>query len=282
MKKSSMSLFKKLSEFHLGSFIVISIYSAFIIGPFILLIYHSLRPRQDFLTNTLGIPESLSFDGYINVFVEWSYLTYILNSIFILIFTLLLMMFLALTASYALGRFKFKFRNGILYYFLFGLMFPIQLSMVPMFMLMRDFGLLNTRWSAILVIAMSISVPILLMTGFFRSLPNSIYESAKLDGASEWRIFYNIMVPMAKSVIFSTCIIQSVMIWNQFFIPLVFLQSSRIQTIPILLLSFTNQIFRNADVAFAGSVIATLPLLIVFFIFSKRIISGVIEGGIKG
>ena len=121
-----------------------------------------------------------------------------------------------------------------------------------------------------------------MLTGFFRSLPNSFYESAKIDGASEWRIFLSIMVPLASSVIFSTCIIMSVVIWNQFFIPLVFLQSDTVKTVPLKILSFTAFIFNRSDVALSGSVVATVPLLIAFFVFSKRIISSIVSGGIKG
>jgi raffinose/stachyose/melibiose transport system permease protein len=281
-KKTGKNIIQRLSEFHLISFIVLSVYSFCIILPFVLLIYHSFRTRPDFLTNTLGIPQGFTVANYIEVFEVYDFHIYLYNSGFILVFTLAIMMALSLMASYALGRFNFKFRNGILYYFLLGLMFPIQLSIVPMFILIRNFGLHNTRLSAIIVLAIGISVPVLLMTGFFRKLPNSIYESAKIDGASEWRIFYNIMVPMASSAIFSICIIMSVTIWNQFFIPLIFLQSSAIRTVPLVLLAFTSQIFRNSDIAFAGSVVASVPLLIVFFIFSRRIIDGIMAGGIKG
>jgi raffinose/stachyose/melibiose transport system permease protein len=120
------------------------------------------------------------------------------------------------------------------------------------------------------------------LTTFFQSLPQSTYESAKIEGASEWRIFRSIMVPMASSVIFSTCIIVSVWIWNQFFIALVFLQREEVKTMPLLIMSFTKKIFSRIDMALAASVIATIPLLILFSIFSKKIINSIISGGVKG
>lgn len=169
-----------------------------------------------------------------------------------------------------------------MFYFLLGLMFPIQLGIIPIFIIIKNLGLYDTYWAVILVSAAGISMPVLLLTVFFETLPLAIYESAKIDGASEWTIFWRIMVPMAKSVIFSTCIIMSVGIWNQFFIPLVFLQREEMKTLPLEIMSFTRKIFNNIDLALASSIIATVPILIVFFIFSKQIINSVITGGVKG
>lgn len=283
MKKSILRrLVGNISKVHIISITVLTLYCLCVTVPFLLIIYNSFRTKADFLTNTLGVPRSVTFANYVTVFQQYHFQVYLFNSVFVLIFTLAVLMFLSLTASYAIGRYEFRFRRAILFYFLLGLMFPIQLSIIPVFILIKNFGLFNTRWSAILIIASGISMPVLLLTGFFRALPNSFYESAKIDGASEWRIFYSIMVPLASSVVFSTCIIMSVVIWNQFFIPLVFLQSDSVKTVPLKILSFTAFIFNRSDVAFSGSVVATVPLLALFFAFSKRIINSIVSGGIKG
>jgi raffinose/stachyose/melibiose transport system permease protein len=282
MAKPHESIVKRAWRSHVVSLVVMAAYCLCIVIPFILIVYNSFRTKADFLTNTLGVPKNLNVANYINVFNQYHFHVYLLNSLYISILTLALLMFLSVTASYAIGRYQFKFRKAILFYFLLGLMFPIQLSVIPIFILIKTVGLFNTRLAAIVVIASGISMPVLLLTGFFRSLPNSFYESAKIDGASEWRIFYAIMVPLASSVILSTCIIMSVVIWNQFFIPLVFLQTDTVKTVPLKLLSFTAFIFNRSDVAFAGSVIATVPLLITFFVFSRRIIESIVSGGIKG
>ncbi len=283
MRKSTIGrLAENVFKAHIISVLVLTIYCFCVTIPFLLIIYNSFRTKTDFLTNTLGVPASLTFANYLTVFQQYHFQVYLFNSVFVLILTLALLMFLSLMASYAIARYEFRLRKAILFYFLLGLMFPIQLSIIPVFILIKSFGLFNTRLSAILIIASGISMPVLLLTGFFRSLPDSFYESAKIDGASEWRIFYSIMVPLASSVVFSTCIIMSVVIWNQFFIPLVFLQSDSAKTVPLEILSFTAFIFNRSDVAFSGSVVATVPLLILFFAFSKRIINSIVSGGIKG
>jgi raffinose/stachyose/melibiose transport system permease protein len=258
------------------------LYSSFAVIAVLMLIYHSLRAKNDFLRNTLGMPEGINLWNYVNIFKDFHLHNYLFNSIFVLVFSLALLIGISLTTAYGIGRYNFKFRKGVLFYFLIGLMFPIQLGIIPIFILIKNLGLFNTQWSVIIVLGSGISMPVLLLTTFFQSLPQSTYESAKIEGASEWRIFRSIMVPMASSVIFSTCIIVSVWIWNQFFIALVFLQREEVKTMPLLIMSFTKKIFSRIDMALAASVIATIPLLILFSIFSKKIINSIISGGVKG
>jgi raffinose/stachyose/melibiose transport system permease protein len=184
--------------------------------------------------------------------------------------------------AYGIGRYKFKFRNGVRVYFLIGLMFPAQLSIVPLFLLMKNLNLINNFTSVILILSAGVSMPVLLLTNFFAELPNEIYEAAIIDGAGEWKTFYKIMFPMAMPVVFSICITMSVQVWNQFFIPLVFLQREEIKTIPLIIVKYTKNLLSTMDMAMAASVLSTVPILILFIIFSERILGGVTSGGVKG
>ena len=109
-----------------------------------------------------------------------------------------------------------------------------------------------------------------------------MYESAKIDGAGEWTTFIRVMFPLASPVIYSICIIMSVQIWNQFFVPLIMLQSDSNRTIPLMIMKFSNNLMYNLDLAMAGSVMATVPILILFFIFSGKVLEGMASGGVKG
>jgi Binding-protein-dependent transport system inner membrane component. len=121
-----------------------------------------------------------------------------------------------------------------------------------------------------------------MLTNFFAKLPNELYEAAVLDGAGEWKIFTRIMFPLAKPVIFSVCIVSSVQIWNQFFIPLIFLQNEEKKTIPLLIVKYTNHLFNHLDMALTASVMSILPILIIFVFFSRQILEGFAGGGVKG
>ncbi len=265
----------------ISSFILWS-YALMTLFVLLYMTYQSFRPKKELLSNTFGWPDVLNFDNYRKLFVEAGFFQYLLNSVLILGGSLLVVIFLSTMVAYGIGRFQFKFKSSLLLYFLIGLMFPVQLGIVPIFLLIRDMGLINSQWGVVLVLAAGLSMPVFLLTTFFAKLPKDLYESAKIDGANEWTTFYKVMFPLASPVTFSICIIMSVQIWNQFFIPLIFLHSEAKKTIPMMIVKFTNNLIYNMDLAMVGSVMATLPLLILFFIFSGRVIEGVSSGSVKG
>lgn len=273
---------KKTTEKHYIGFIILGSFSLFTLFTIFLLIYNSIRDKSDFLKNTLGIPKSFTLINYYNLFTEGKFLRYIFNSVLILAVSLFLLITISSITSYGLGRYRFKYKKTLLLYFLLGLMFPVQLGILPVFLIIKNLGLFNTYWSVILILSAGISMPVLLLTTFFENLPPAIYESGKIDGASEWKIFYSIMFPMATPVIFSVCIIMSVSIWNQFFLPVIFLQNEEIKTIPLAIMKYSRKMLYSIDLALSSSVVATVPLLIVFFIFSKQILSSIVAGGVKG
>lgn len=261
--------------------LILGLYSSFTLFILGYLVWNSFRSKQDVLSNTLGLPKSFTLDSYISVFRDEGFGVNIWNSVFILIMTLIIIVILASMVAYGLGRYSFKFKQGVVLYFLVGLMFPVQLGIVPVFLIIKDLGLINSPWSVILVLSAGISMAVLMLTNFFAGLPNALSESARIDGAGEWKIFYKIMFPLASPVIVSLCIILSVNIWNQFFLPLIMLQDDAVKTIPLAVMKYTSNILLNMDKALATSVIATIPVLILFFIFSERIISGVASGSVK-
>ncbi|WP_217595117.1 carbohydrate ABC transporter permease [Cohnella sp. GbtcB17] len=244
--------------------------------------YQSLRPKKELLSATFAMPKQLGFGNFRKLFAEAGFFTYLLNSAGILFASLALVVLLSTMVAYGIGKFNFRFKGGLLLYFLIGLMFPVQLGIVPIFLLIRDMHLLNSQWAVILVLASGLSMPVFLLTTFFAKLPHDLYESAKIDGAGEWTTFMRVMFPLASPVTFSVCIIMSMQIWNQFFVPLIFLQSESRKTIPLMIMKFTTNVLYNMDLALVGSVMATVPLLILFFFFSGRVIEGVATGGVKG
>ncbi|RKP58138.1 carbohydrate ABC transporter permease [Cohnella endophytica] len=261
---------------------ILWVYSLFTLFVLVYMTYQAFRPKKDLLSATFAFPKHLGFGNFRKLFVDAGFFTYLFNSALILFGALFLVVMLSTMVAYGIGKFNFKFKSGILLYFLIGLMFPVQLGIVPIFLLIRDLGLLNNQLSVVLVLASGLSMPVFLLTTFFAKLPNDLYESAKIDGAGEWTTFIRVMFPLASPVTFSVCIIMSMQIWNQFFVPLIFLQSEAKKTIPLMIMKFTNNVLYNMDMAMVGSVMATVPLLILFFFFSGRIVEGVATGGVKG
>jgi len=234
------------------------------------------------MTNTLGIPKGFSIQNYVKLFVNDHFEKYFLNSVIILLFSVILLVILSSFVAYGLGRYAFKGNRFLRVFFLIGMMFPVQLGIVPIFLLIKNMGLMDSYASVVLILGTAISMPVLMLTEFFSQLPDELYEAATLDGAGEFKIFRSIMFPMAKPVVFSVCIISSVNIWNQFFIPLIFLQTDTKKTVPLLVVKYTNNLFNNMDTALAASVLSTIPILILFAFFSRKVLSGFMNGAVKG
>lgn len=258
------------------------VYSSFTFLMLIYMVYQSLRPRQDILSNTFGKPGSVSLDNYIKLIVKDAFFRYFANSVMILAVSLALLVFISSITAYGIARYRFKGRKFFRIYFLIGLMFPIQLGIVPVFQIMKGLNLINNPLSVILVSAANISMPVFMLTDFFAKLPKEIYEAAVIDGAGEWLTFRKIMFPMASPIVFSVCITVSVQIWNQFFLPLIFLQKDSTKTLPLLVVKYTGKLINTMDLAMAVSTLSTIPILILFIVFSQKILDGVTSGGVKG
>lgn len=258
------------------------IYSSITFLLLLYMIYQSLRPRQDILSNTFGKPKSLSLDNYIKLITKDHFFRYFGNSVMILVVSLALLVFISSITAYGIARYQFKGRKFFRIYFLIGLMFPIQLGIVPVFQIMKQLNLINNPLAVILVSAANISMPVFMLTDFFAKLPKEIYEAAVIDGAGEWLAFRKIMFPMASPIVFSVCITVSVQIWNQFFLPLIFLQKDAAKTLPLLVVKYTGKLINTMDLAMAVSTLSTIPILILFIIFSQKILDGVTSGGVKG
>ena len=258
------------------------IYSSFTFLVILYMTYNSLRERKDILGNTFGQPKKLSLDNYVKLIVEDKFLHYFANSVIILVISLTLLILISSFTAYGIASYKFRGKKFMRIYFLVGLMFPVQLGIVPIFQLMKELNLINSIAAVIIVSAAGISMPVFMLTDFFAKLPKEIYEAAVIDGAGEWRTFFKVMFPMASPVVFSVCITQSVSIWNQFFLPLIFLQQDQNKTIPLLVVKYTKNLFSTMDMAMAVSTLSTVPILILFMVFSNKILDGVTAGAVKG
>lgn len=262
--------------------ILLWVYCLLTFAILLYIVYQSLRTRENILGNTVGAPGRLSLDNYAKILTNDHFLRYLFNSVFILACSLAILVAISSATAYGIARYRFKFKKFFRIYFLIGLMFPVQLGIVPIFQIMKQLNLINHLLSVILVSAANISMPVFMLTDFFSRLPKEIYEAAVIDGAGEWTAFRKIMFPMASPVIFSVCITTSVTIWNQFFLPLIFLQREQVKTLPLLVVKYTNKLVNTIDLAMAVSALTTIPILILFIIFSRRILDGVTAGGVKG
>lgn len=234
------------------------------------------------LTKLLAWPSKFSTISYEKLFVELNYSKYVVNSVFISIVTLVLLVIFSVMASYYIARFRFKWNNLLFIYFLLGMMLPIKLGLVPLFLLIRGLNLIDSHWSIILIhIGTGLPMAILILTGFFRTLPVELEEAARIDGCSNGSILVKVLIPLMRPAIGTVVIINFIGVWNDFFFPMIFLQDDAKKTIPIGMLQLFSEFSTDWSVLFAGLFLSSLPMIIIFSLASRQFMDGLTSGAVK-
>ena len=185
-------------------------------------------------------------------------------------------------AAYALARYSFRAGPLILLVFLAGLMVPLKLAVIPLFVQLKAFGLIDTRLGLIgLYTAMGLPSTVFIMTGFLRTLPRDLEDSARIDGASEPRIMWSIMLPLTRPALVIAAIYNAVPTWNDFFFPLVFIHTDERKTLPQGLTTFMGEFATDWGALFAGLTLSALPITLVYILLSRQFISGMTSGALK-
>lgn len=254
-------------------------YAVAALAPLAVMVLDSLRPNASVLSDPLALPSSVDFSSYTTAWTQASFATYMGNSVLVTVAAVALDVAVALPASYVLGRYVFRWRGVLVAYFLAGLMLPVRLGILPTFYLLGSMDLVDSRLGLILVYAAGgIPFSVFIMTAFFRGLPRELEEAALLDGAGPLRIFARVMVPLVKPAIATVVVFRFVPLWNDFFFPLVLLRTTDRYTLPVGLTQFFGEFQTNWSALFAGLVIATVPLIVLFVVATRQIVEGLTAG----
>jgi trehalose/maltose transport system permease protein len=261
--------------------VVIVVFAVF---PFYYAILTSFKQGPDLFKITYW-PESFSLENYVSVLTNGSFPRNLLNSIFVAAVTVLLALFLAITASFALARVRFRGRGLILMTILAVSMFPQIAVLAGLFELIRFLGIYNTPWALIFSYTIfTLPFTVWVLTTFMRDLPIEIEEAAIVDGATPWIIITRVFLPLMWPALVTTGLLAFIGAWNEFLFALTFTVSNDTRTVPvaIALLSGGSQFEIPWGAIMAASVIVTVPLVVLVLIFQRKIISGLTAGGVKG
>lgn len=271
-------------------FVALLGYAVWVVFPMVWVAYSSLKSDAAIFHDTFALPsiDDLRFDHYGRAWREARFGDYFFNSIFVTSVSVTLMVYLGAMAAYALTRFYHPAGRAVFWLFLTGLMIPAQLAMVPLFFELRALGLLNSRLGLIFVYtANGLPFAIFVLAGFFRALPRSFYEAAIIDGCGEFSAFRRVLLPLAKPGLVTVAIFQFIGVWKEYFFAFMLTGGDvdgGARTLPLGLanLAITAQYRSDYGMLFAGLVIVTLPLLIVFLFLQKQLVKGITAGALKG
>ena len=256
-----------------------------VIFPMIWMIYSSFKTDQELFFSPWAPPLELQWDNFARAWTKAHVGDYLLNTLIVVVPALLLTLIISAMAAYVLARFEFVGRRFLFYMFLSGMLFPVFLALVPLFNLVNQLKMLNTFHGLILVyIAYSLPFTIFFLTGFFKTLPTEIEESAIMDGANPYQVFFKVMLPMASPGLISMGIFNFLGMWNQYVLPLVLISDeSKYMLSQGLAFMLFKQFYENDwSALFAALTIIMVPTLIVYITFQKQIQDGITTGALKG
>jgi raffinose/stachyose/melibiose transport system permease protein len=250
-------------------------------APVFTLVITALKDAGDFAMNgAFSLPKSIRWENFSEAW-ETGVKNYFWNSVIVTCFKVPAGIIIESLAAFALTHMNFKWANKIFTYILIGLIVPTQMTLVPLTLLMNALNLIDTLTGlTILYIGFGVPFGVLVLRGFFRTIPIAIIEAARLDGCSWFRIFYRIGLPLALPAVVSLCILDGVATWNEFILAQIFLRSDELRTLPLGLVQFSTQFSTQYDQLAAAVLIAVVPLVLVFLFFQRYFVSGM-GGAVK-
>jgi len=251
--------------------------------PVLWMIFGSLKSGSEFYVNIWGFPAQPSWQNYIDAWQKAGMGMKFVNSVVATVGTLILVIPLTSLAAYALAKMKFPGNRFLYYLFLLGMMIPQGVTAIPVFSVVIQLGLLNTRLALILVYAaQNLGFGVFLMVAFYKSLPKELEEAALIDGCSPVGAFFKIILPLVRPGLATQVVFSGMSAWNEYFMSSILIRSEDLQTLPLGLVNFTGRYATNYPQLFAALTIATLPVIILYVIGQKQFISGMTAGAVKG
>ncbi|UNK69635.1 carbohydrate ABC transporter permease [Microbacterium sp. H1-D42] len=266
------------------SHVVLAIWSIIVILPMVWTFVGSFKTTKEIFASPFGLPANWSFENYVNAWVKNSFGQMFLNTIIVVGGSLVLVMILGAMCAYVLARFSLPGSRVIYYLMLAGLTFPVFLAIVPLFFILQGMGLLNTLPGLILTyVGFALPFTVFFLFSFFKSLPYEIQEAAYVDGASEWRTFFTVMLPMAKPGMAAIAIMNFLGLWNQFLLPISLNTNQDNYVLSQGMASFASAAGYQVDFGalFAAVIITIVPVLIVYVLFQRQLQGSVSQGTSK-
>ena len=260
---------------------ILILYTCITIFVIVTTLLDSFKGKGDLISNFIGFPKAVVLDNYKNVIQNDRFLLYFFNSFILTFCGTAGCILLSAMAAYGIARYDFKGKNLLTSYFLIGMMVPIQVSVLPLFLILRKIGLLNHRLGMILVYISGISMSCLVFQKYFSTIPRSLEESARIDGCSDLKIFWMIILPIAKPVLFTMALITAVQQWNDFYMPMVLLGNKNVTTLTLAIYRYLGQFAKYMGQSMAAVIITLIPIIVIYFLFSSQIVEGLTGGAVK-
>lgn len=268
----------------LPAYFILCTWSLFTLVAMFWIINASLKTNQQVFRTAFQLPTDPQFINYQNVLENYNFGLHFVNSIIYVVASVALIILVSTPASYILTRARFRGQGPLTIVFIAGIGIPTSLIFIPLYSLLSQFRLINTMQGLIIVyVSLAIPFTVFILTGFFRSIPRDLEEAARIDGCTDFGLFRRIMVPLATPGIITAAIFNTINIWNEYQLALVFLSDESKKPLGLALYSLQNAMQYNFNwvTLFAGVSIIMIPSIIAFVLLSDRMIEGITMGAVK-
>lgn len=275
-----------MNENRVGIFskIILAVLTVIFLFPFLICILMSVKSKQETSLGILSLPKMIHWENFTTAMEKAKILLSMKNSLIITICSVIIILLVASTAAYAIGRqYKKRFYRFYETLLVGSMMLPFQVIMVPVYRMYKNLNMLNTRTGAVIMISgLAIAYSTVMIIGFVRGIPLELEEAAEIEGAGRFKIFFSIIFPLLKPILATVATLQFLAVWNEFNVSILLLQDETIKTIPMQQYVFFGAYGADYNTAFAAAVIAMIPVVIIFLILQKQVVAGMTAGAVKG
>lgn len=263
--------------------VIITLIAAAYLLPTLFVLFYALKSRQETAQSfPLALPKSIEWGNFTRAFETLNFWQTFGNTLWITACSVILIILISSMAAYAIARGATRIFNSAYVFFIAGILIPYQVIFVPMFILGRNLGFINNYWGVIfLYVATNLPMAIFIATGFMKNIPKEIEEAAAIDGASIYKTYWVIVLPMLKPVSAALAIILSLQIWNDYLLPLLFLQDNSMKTLTVMQAQLFSAFSTDFNTGFAGIILSSLPILILFLFMQRHFVKGISMGAGK-
>ena len=251
--------------------------------PFIFVVMTSLKSQQETFSGSVwSLPEKLNFENYLAV-LNGGFWTYLRNSVFVLVTSIILILVISSMAAYAFARLRFRLNKPLFGLIVAGMIVPIHITLIPIYLLIRNVGLYDTPFALIgPYVATALPVSIFILTEFMRQIPKELEEAAKLDGCGAFGIFWKVFLPLSGPGLSTVAIYNSIGLWNEFIFAYVLTSNAANRTLPLAIWDFQGQYASNIPAILSVVTLTSLPLIVAYAFGQERIVKGMMAGALKG
>ncbi|KPV52686.1 thiamine ABC transporter ATP-binding protein [Kouleothrix aurantiaca] len=267
-----------LLQYLIGGFVAL-----LVLIPLVATVINGFKTNADLLTNPFGLPERWEFSNYSSVLQNPSFWRQMGNSTLVMLGTALGVLIVASMAAFVFARLQFRGREILFNFFTLGLLFPIAVAILPLYITLRQANLVDSLWGIILPqVAFGLPGNILILRGFFASIPRELDEAAAIDGCSPVGFFWRVLLPLMRPALAAVAVLTMVGSWNNFFLPLLVLNSERLYTLPLGIMQFQGQFGTDWGRVLSFVSLALVPTIVFYLLAERQIIAGLTAGAVKG